>query len=158
MIVKNLAWCLRVHIYNLPFQAIAFYFEYNTQNVYSVLYIPEIITCLYFVSFPMGSKLVMGAIDDYRGNSSELGSNVEEVFKSLSSLFNIKDTQNKMWLVPLLWLQDNLMGDRRDRRNRRPVCSLVFECFFGYFFIIVLIFLINIGSWLPYSLFLSNKN
>jgi len=139
-LVKYLAWCVRVHIYNLPFQAIAFYFEYKTQNVYSVLYIPEIIAFLYFVSFPFGFSLVRGAINDYRGTCSNFGNNVEEVFKSVSSLFKIKDTQNKMWIVPFLWIQNNVP---------RRKCDLILEFSVGYFRTIVLIFLISIGSWIP---------
>ena len=136
-LVKYLAWCVRVHIYNLPFQAIAFYFEYTTQNFYSVLYIPEIIAALYFVSFPFSMRLVAGLFNDLHSSSQN---SLEIALKSLSSLFSIQDTQKRMWLVPLLLAHDKMISDSRGRRGR---------VFFAYLEQIVIIFLVSIGSWLP---------
>merc|ERR1712034_269024 len=136
-LVKYLAWCVRVHIYNLPLQAIAFYFEYRTQNFYSVLYIPEIIASLIFISFPFSLRLVVGLSKDLHSSSEN---SLEIAFKSLSSLFSIQDTQKKMWRVPLLLAYEKLISVSRGHRG---------YVFFAYLVPIICIFLIFIGSWLP---------
>lgn len=140
-IIKYLAWCVRVHIYTIPFQAFAFYFEFKTQNVYSVLYIPEIIAFLYFASFPLSLRLLQGGMDDIFDSSSanSPGNNLERGFKSISSIFNIQDTQNKMWLVPFIFVYQKLWACSNDRH------ALVFT----YLQLIGIIFFVFIFSWLP---------
>jgi hypothetical protein len=139
-LVKYLAWSVRVQIYNLPFQAIAFYFEYQTQSFYSVLYIPEIIASLFFISFPMSLRIVGSLVDDfYRGSDSRSNSeetNLETAFKSLTSLYNIQDTQKTMWLVPFLLVQEKLGPGG-------------WQVVFAYLQMIFGIFVISIISWLP---------